>query len=253
MAEEQTSGIQENEVAEAAASSVLTAATSALEQAARAAIGGGQGTSGNMTTGAGGKPPANSGGGTPVGEGEITTQFAGLPIEALICAPIIAAARGQQELTAVYVETLIKLAYDDGTGKVKTSNILEFDCERPIIKGGKPDKESYKVNAPLLSLVPVPAFMMDELTVDFKMEVKEQKLQKDTNHADIATKVRFNSWWGFDAEITGKVSSDSEYQRTTDSSAKYNIHAKAIQRPPTEGMAKLISLFAQAMEPMDLK
>lgn len=46
------------------------------------------------------------------------------------------------------------------------------------------------------------------------------------------------------------IISDSEHRRQTDSSATYKIHARAIQQPPSEGMAKLTSLFAQAMEPI---
>lgn len=41
-------------------------------------------------------------------------QFAGLPIESLICKPIVAAARGRQELTVVYIDGIKKLAYKDG-------------------------------------------------------------------------------------------------------------------------------------------
>lgn len=73
--------------------------------------------------------------------------------------------------------------------------------------------ESCTVKASLLSLVPVPAFTMD-------------------------------------ASITGSVSSDSHHKRQTDSTAAYEIHAKTVQQPPSEGMEKLNSLLAQAMEPI---
>jgi hypothetical protein len=175
--------------------------------------------------------------------------FAGLPIEALICGPIIAAARGQQQLTAVYVDTVMKLAYKDG--KPGDTNQLDFTYDRPVINQDHSiTSQTCTVHAPLLSLVPVPAFTMDELVVDFNMEVKESESTDDKTHEEVETSVKFNSWWGLDASITGKLSSDSEHKRSTDSSATYTIHARAVQQPPSEGMAKLTALFAQAMEPI---
>lgn len=175
-------------------------------------------------------------------------QFAGLPIESLICKPIVAAARGQQELTAVYIDGIKKLAYKDG--KSGDTNIIEFNYERPTIKAdGGEGKDDYTIKAPLISLVPVPAFTMDELTVDFNMEVKSMEMSEDKTHADVNSTVKYNSWFGLDASITGNVSSDSDHKRQTDSTATYKIHARAVQQPPSEGMAKLTSLLAQAMEP----
>lgn len=177
----------------------------------------------------------------------VADSFTGLPIESLICKPIVAAAQAQQELTAVYIDGIKKLAYND---QDKT-NTLDFSYNRPIIKqDGSVDSQEYTISAPVLSLVPLPAFTMDELTVDFNMEVKDMNLSDSKTHADASTTVKYNSWFGLDASITGNVSSDTEHKRQTDSTATYKIHARAVQQPPSEGMAKLTSLFAQAMEPI---
>lgn len=178
-------------------------------------------------------------------------QFAGLPIESLICKPIIAAAQGQQELTAVYIDGIKKLAYTQDGSK---TNTLDFNYERPVVKAdGSMGSQSCTIHAPLLSLVPLPAFTMDELTVDFNMEVKDMEMSDDKTHEDVSSTVKYNSWFGLDASITGNVTSDSEHKRQTDSSATYTIHARAVQQQPSEGMAKLTSLFAQAMEPINTK
>lgn len=179
----------------------------------------------------------------------VADQFAGLPIESLICGPIVAAAKGQQELTAVYIDGIKKLAYD----KDNKTNTLDFTYDRPVIKADKTfDTQQCTLKAPLLSLVPVPAFTMDELVVDFEMEVKSSEMKDDKTHEDVSTNVSYSSWFGLDASITGNVSSDSEHKRQTDSSASYKIHARAVQQPPSEGMAKLTALFAQSMEPIPL-
>lgn len=176
-------------------------------------------------------------------------QFTGLPIESLICKPIVAVAQGQQELTATYIDGIKKLAYQDGD-ESKTK-VLDFSYERPLIKqDGSVGSESCTVKAPLLSLVPLPAFTMDELTVDFDMEEKSMEMSEDKKQEDVNSAVSYSSWFGLDVSITGNVSSDSDHKRQTDSTAAYEIHAKAVQQPPSESMAKLNSLLTQAMEPI---
>ena len=107
-----------------------------------------------------------------------------------------------------------------------------------------------EVEAPLLSLVPVPAFTMDEATVQFTMEVKDIKTDKSGSASSLDTMAKFSAW-GFSSSVTGKVTTSHENTRTTDQSAKYDIFARASQQPPAEGMAKLTALFASVVEPIE--
>lgn len=222
----------------------------------------------NPQNGQGSMPPGPRGGGSGGGDsnrgaldgagegGGAAELFAGLPIELLICGPILAAAKGQQALTDVYIDGILNLAYEEKPEKGKPTpptRILEFKYQRPfVVQDNAPVYQDASIQAPLLSLVPVPAFTMDELTVDFEMEVKSSDLQTDKDHKEAGGEVNYHSMFGLSAKITGNISSDSTHTRQTDSSAKYKIHARAIQQPPSEGMAKLTSLFAQAMEPINV-
>lgn len=187
----------------------------------------------------------------------IANSFVGLPLEALIGKPFIAAARSQQELTAIYVDTVMGLAYDKSDSETsgnKKANTLTIEANRPVItQEGTMDSTTVKVEAPLLPLVPIPAFTMDEVVVDFNMEVKTNSTSENKSHGEAATKLGYKSWFGVNAEITGNITSDSTHKRSTDSSATYTIHARAVQQPQTEGMAKLNSILSSFMEPIDLR
>lgn len=200
-------------------------------------------------------------GDTPKKDGnDVASSFAGLPIESLIGGPFLAAAKVQQQLAATYVDTVMKLAYREKKKKEEKeetkqeTNILTFEVPRPVIseKDGETsvEVENMQINAPLLALVQIPSFQMDEVTVDFDMEVKTSDMKSDETKMDVGSTVNFKSWFGLNASITGNVSSDSVHKRESDSSATYKIHARAIQQPPSEGMAKLTSLLTQAMEPL---
>lgn len=185
--------------------------------------------------------------------GSIGDSFVGLPIEVLIAQPLISVAEGQSELCEVYLEQLYKLAYKDGDKEAGVANVISFKLTRPVIdKDGNVTSQEIEVQAPLLTLVPVPSFTMDEATVKFTMEVKEQTVRKDASSASAETEAGF-SRWGFKASITGKVATSSENTRSTDQSAKYEIYARAAQQAPTEGMNKLTSIFASVMEPVTVE
>ena len=182
----------------------------------------------------------------------ITNSFVGLPLETLIGTPFIAAAKAQQELAATYVETVWDLAYGKNTDK--KVNTLDLTIERPIISkdGSKVENKKFTVSAPILSLVPVPAFTMDEVVVDFDMEVKNSEISTEKNSAGIESTLGYKSFWGVSASIKGNVTADSEHKRETDTSATYKIHARAVQHPAASGMDKLTDLLTQAMEPIVL-
>lgn len=190
----------------------------------------------------------------------IVNSFEGLPLETLIGSPFLAAAKAQQELTATYVETVWDLAYgkeqnknahktDDGIqNKVNTLNLT---IERPIIsENGNVEKKDFTVSAPILSLVPVPAFTMDEVVVDFNMEVKNSEISTEHTGSGVESSLDYKSFWGVSAHIKGSLTADSEHKRETDTSATYKIHARAVQHPPAAGMDKLTDILTQTMEPI---
>ena len=131
--------------------------------------------------------------------------FGSLPMESLIAAPLIAAAQGQQELTDVYLENLMKLAYTSNSTETKN---LDFKYERPVINpdGTVDQTEGASISAPLLALIPIPAFTMDELDINFDMEGKNTEKSTDQTHPDASATVSYNSWFGLDASITGEES-----------------------------------------------
>ena len=171
-------------------------------------------------------------------------KFAGLPLGLLVCTPIIEVAKGQSELCRVYLDYVYRLAFIDGD-PTKGTKTLTFNLTRPVTDGsGNISQQQVQVVAPLISLVPVPAFTMDEATVRFTMEVKEQVVGTES-------KVESGmSFWGFHAQISGSVSTSADHTRQSDQSAKYEIYARAAQQAPAEGMAKLSTVFASVIEPI---
>lgn len=205
---------------------------------------------------------ANTGNTSNTGKNSFLKDFTGIPMGLLISQPIIEVAKGQAELCNVYLDQLFRLAFDqkekkkEGSDKKETiyeAKMIKFTINRTVMdESGKSKPVAMEVEAPLLSLVPVPAFTMEEASVSFSMEVKDSIIHKTTDTADSGFQATYGSW-GMRFEMTGNVSTTRENTRQTDKSAKYDISARASQQPPAEGMAKLTSLFASIVEPIQIK
>ena len=95
-------------------------------------------------------------------EQDMIMPFERLPIEKLIPEPASKGSKGQQKLPA--------MCNDDNTAL----DSVKFTYERKTIDNDKNVRtEECQLNVPLLSIVPIPALAIDELSVDFDMDVKK--------------------------------------------------------------------------------
>ena len=191
--------------------------------------------------------------------------FVGLPIEDLICAPIIGAAKGQRALaqeTLSFVNDLAFLPKDNDDGS-KNANIINVSLDRLTNSSttGEVQHVNQKIQMPMISLVNIPNFAMDTMEIDFVMSVGQTSSSTNTSDksTDTTTKGSVSggaSWgWGHVSasashSVSGHVASSKSNTRATDFSAKYEVHATAKQLPPTEGMAKFTQIMASVIEPI---
>ena len=143
-----------------------------------------------------------------------TKDLEGLPLELLVCQPIVAVAEGQSELCKAYIDQLFKLAAetmpDFEKGETAKEKVVKFKFNRTVVddETGEVKTMPVEVKAPLLSLVSVPAFTMDEATVDFSMEVKESAAQKTDGDTERAFRSDYSARGIFASAIESAESED---------------------------------------------
>ena len=172
--------------------------------------------------------------------------FVGLPIEDLICAPILGAAKGQRALaqeTLSFVNDLAFLPKDNDDGS-KNANIIDVSLDRLTNSSttGQVAHVNQKIQMPMISLVNIPNFAMDTMEIDFVMSVGQTSSNTDTSSSSTDTISK--------GSVSGHVAASKTNTRATDFSAKYEVHATAKQLPPAEGMAKFTQIMASVIEPI---
>lgn len=184
----------------------------------------------------------------PLKNDNVADNFKGLPMRELIGAPLFAAAEAQEKLASIAWEYYKRIAYDD---EQQGTRLLEFNLERPVVQDGvvSAENNNVTVKAPFIGLVPIPSLLIDRVDVDFQMEVTDTNSSTDSNSSDASTNIS-SKWFGVNVGISGKVSSSRENTRSTDQTAKYQVHVSASQQPQTEGLSKLMDIMASCIEPI---
>ena len=183
-------------------------------------------------------------------------KFKGLPMRELIGGPLFAAAEAQEKLASIAWDYYQKIAYNtDGNGVSDgTTRLLEFTLDRPVVQDGvvSADNNKVTVKAPFIGLVPIPSLLIDRVDVDFQMEVTDTNSTTDNTSAEASTNIS-SKWFGVNVGISGKVSSSRENTRSTNQTAKYQVHVTASQQKQTEGLSKLMDIMASCIEPIPAK
>lgn len=114
--------------------------------------------------------------------------------------------------------------------------------------------DSSSIEIPLLSIVPVPYIAVNEVQVDFQMEVTatETSTEKSSTEGSSSANAnfKFGCFGGGSVNVSGKVSSSRENTRSTNQTAKYQVHVSARQQRQTEGLSKLMDIMASCVEPL---
>ena len=129
------------------------------------------------------------------------------------------------------------------------SRMVEFSFQRPI--QGSPTPQDVTVQAPFIGLVPLPNILIDDVRVDFQMEVTatETSTEKSSTEGSSST----NCFGGWSVNVGGKLSSSRENTRSTNQTARYHVDESNRQQRQTEGLSKLKDILASCVEPLPTK
>lgn len=186
-------------------------------------------------------------------------QFSGLPLKALIGAPLKAVTDANAMISRSQTQFILDTCFEKIEDRETFKPIMiTFELERSIIDAnGELEKEPVKMQfkLPLLTLIPINSLAVETLKVSFEMEVKsttesrsnsqekEKSLSNNKINADDDSEI-----YGYLAKTT---KSDSKNQAS--SVARYEIEMKAGQLPLSKGLTAIIDIFSKNMIPIPAK
>lgn len=175
----------------------------------------------------------------------VSDKFSGLDMKNLIGAPLSAAADASVQLAQSTADFINKVGFDEN-GKVRN---VDFGYEKKVNNDdGTVDLQEMKVQVPILAITPIPNLQVDQVNVNFNMEVKESEQSERATDVS-ATLAGSGSILGFKVSVSGSVSSHSSNTRSSDNSAKYSVDVSATNHGTPEGLARILDIMAANVAP----
>ena len=189
----------------------------------------------------------------------VASQFAALPMEHLIGGPLQAAATAQGTLANITSDFINNVGLqDDGNGNL-SARTVDFKYQKPIKTSTTAtdgtvtetwDKQEMDLQVPLLTIVKAPNLQVKEVDVNFNMEVKASSASTNENSQNASVDASWKGW-GAKVKFHGSVSNKNTSQRSSDTSAKYEVKVLAKDDGAPEGLMKVLDILGEAIQPSE--
>lgn len=199
-------------------------------------------------------------------------QFSGLPMDSLIGGPLNAAAKANSAMALSQTKFMLDTCFQKTTDGDSTSYkpiMIKMALTRGVMSK-KSDGSveitplTTKFDLPLLTVMPLNSLAVDNVSVNFEMEVKSSFSEDDNKEKESSfsgeSSFEAKAGWGpLSVSIKGNASyssRDSETHNThyeKSNSAKYTVNVHAGQLPLPKGVNTIVEAFSKAIEPVDTK
>ena len=189
----------------------------------------------------------------------VASQFSALPMEDLIGGPLQAAATAQGTLANITSDFINNVGLEkDSSGKL-SARTVDFKYQKPVKNtttdkdGNTTDtwtKQDMDLQVPLLTIVKAPNLQVKDVEINFNMEVKASSAASNENSQNASVDASWKGW-GAKVKFHGSVSNKNTSQRSSDTSAKYEVKVSATDDGAPEGLMKVLDILGEAIQPAD--
>ena len=193
----------------------------------------------------------------------MSDQFKGLPMEALIGGPLQAVADSSLQLAKAQATYLMAVGMQDGSGGKggKAAGALkprevDFSMNRPVEnEDGTLTQEKIDISVPLLACVTPPSLQISDVDINFDMRVSSSTMTSSKTEKDASVTASAKAGWGpFSAsvKVTGSVASTQQSQRKSDNQGRSTVNVKAAQTGTPEGWSRVLDIMQSCAVPKQI-
>lgn len=194
----------------------------------------------------------------------IANQFSGLPMKALIGAPLKAATDANAMIAQSQTQFIIANCFEKASEESDDLRpvMIKFQLERQVLSSqGTPSSTPIKMDfaIPLMTLIPINSLAIETLKISFQMEVKSSReFTKETSSERkqrSTSKGMTNAYKAheFDTELHGTLSSKAKDSANASAGANYEVSLTAGQLPLPKGMTAILDIFTKNLAPLPSK
>lgn len=172
----------------------------------------------------------------------VSQVLTALPLKEVFAAPLVAAIEAHNSACSALEQFIERVGRNPKTGELNT---LQFRYSQHS-GSGEPAQRSIEV--PLIAMLPLPAFAVDRLSVDFEVKIDAGETATDSSSKELGGE--FALGYGPVAlKLRGSVASKSEQTRKSDTSARYTVHLEASRQPMPEAFQRVVEALIAEVVP----
>ena len=200
-------------------------------------------------------------------------QFTGLPMDSLIGAPLNAAANANAAMAVTQTKFILDTCFsqEGSSPNIEYKPIMiKMSLTRGVITPGAQLGDEPTItpvtttfDLPLITIIPINSLGVDNVDVNFEMEVKSSFAEEQSEETEKAINASAEwevkvGWGPVSATVKGSASYDQKdsathsthYQKSN--SAKYTVNVHAGQLPVPKGVNTIIEAYTLAIQPIEL-
>ncbi|MDH5366705.1 MAG: DUF2589 domain-containing protein [Cyclobacteriaceae bacterium] len=177
------------------------------------------------------------------------SELHSLPFQKIIGAPLLALVQGQAQAAQATAEFIEKIGFESaetaGQGDLGGLRMVTFSYQKPDDQG---NLQSYIVEVPLLSLIPIPSIEIKNAEMEFNIKITD--IQTETTSLALSSSDAEEGNWLSNERVEfraamGKMQSNTSGQTETDIQMKVKINAQQADIPT--GLAHIFRLMDQSI------
>jgi Protein of unknown function (DUF2589) len=194
---------------------------------------------------------------------DIPASLKQLPLEHIIGAPLEAAIKAQAMSSRTSIEFIQQVGLTrDAAGNLKAVSVdFQFDrtLEEIVQPPGTPAPAPItnfrivpsKLTVPLLAIVDVPAFRINDMTIDFEYHIRDVETSTTSTEFGVEATVEAQFWF-VKVEVKGSYSNKTANTRETDQSTTLRITVHAGQQSIPEGLSRVLDMMHDQLQVVPL-
>lgn len=194
----------------------------------------------------------------------IASQFSGLPMKALIGAPLKAAIDANAMIAQSQTQFILNNCFEKPSEDSHNIRpvMVQFQLERNILHAdGQPSSEKARMDfsIPLMSMMPISSLAIETLKIEFQVEIKSSREFTRETSSDrkrrSSDKGLDNTYKAheFDTELHGTLATRSNDKTHESTGTNYEVTLTAGQLPLPGGITSILDIFTKNLSPIPSK
>ncbi|MTI81112.1 MAG: DUF2589 domain-containing protein [Firmicutes bacterium] len=191
---------------------------------------------------------------------EIPKELNSIDFDQMIGGPLVAVIKAQAQSAQTSVDFIKSVGFTyDETEQTREPNMVSFHYEKAVEDEGNNGGTSihtFKLDVPLLTMLPVPYIRVEEVTIDFNAKINSVEETTIGSTSSFSSSFDGSAGWGwglYSAKLKTSYSNRRSYRadQKTERNYSMNVHVRAVQDEIPAGVDRLLSILEGKIQEVD--